>query len=379
MRVHEEPVIKMRYVQARIKPEQVGHVTPGWEPKTALPEEGCVFSRMEVDGMPEPTEVVEINENGDHHVERAGIARVNVQPVLETAIVTPTERQQTVTADHGDGLSSVTIEPIPQEYIVPSGTKLIKQNGMGIDVRGYASADIDVPIPTMPDEYAIGGSLSDETTTGYFIKRGATKIKQYMFQNFQFLESVDIPDSVTEIGNYAFNWVAKPIEIKLPTQLKTIGLSAFQNARKMTLVGKLPEGLESIGGAAFNTCTNLELDEIPDSVTSLGNQAFANCPKITSIKLSQSLSIIPKECFYNSGLLSIDIPSGITELASACFWQSMNLATVTFHGTPNVIATNAFTHCTNLVSIYVPWAEEAVAGAPWGATNATITYNYTGA
>ena len=34
--------------------------------------------------------------------------------------------------------------------------------------------------------------------------------------------------------------------------------------------------------------------------------------------------------------------------------------------------------CTNLTTINVPWAEGAVAGAPWGATNATINYNYTG-
>ena len=38
---------------------------------------------------------------------------------------------------------------------------------------------------------------------------------------------------------------------------------------------------------------------------------------------------------------------------------------------------SAFDGCTNLTDIKVPWAEGAVANAPWGATNATITYNYT--
>lgn len=44
----------------------------------------------------------------------------------------------------------------------------------------------------------------------------------------------------------------------------------------------------------------------------------------------------------------------------------------------DTIATDAFEGCTNLTAINVPWAEGAVANAPWGATNATINYNYTG-
>lgn len=39
------------------------------------------------------------------------------------------------------------------------------------------------------------------------------------------------------------------------------------------------------------------------------------------------------------------------------------------------IVADAFEGCTNLTTINVPWAEGAVANAPWGATNATINYN----
>jgi hypothetical protein len=39
---------------------------------------------------------------------------------------------------------------------------------------------------------------------------------------------------------------------------------------------------------------------------------------------------------------------------------------------------SAFSGCTSLTTINAPWAEGAVSGAPWGATNATINYNYTG-
>ena len=57
-------------------------------------------------------------------------------------------------------------------------------------------------------------------------------------------------------------------------------------------------------------------------------------------------------------------------------WCDFKLGT--FEGTPRSIASNAFASCINLTTINVPWAEGAVANAPWGATKATINYNYTG-
>lgn len=52
---------------------------------------------------------------------------------------------------------------------------------------------------------------------------------------------------------------------------------------------------------------------------------------------------------------------------------------MTFEGKPTRIDSNAFYNCSNLKTINVPWAEGEVANAPWGATKATINYNYTGA
>lgn len=48
----------------------------------------------------------------------------------------------------------------------------------------------------------------------------------------------------------------------------------------------------------------------------------------------------------------------------------------TFKGKPNSIYTSAFSGCTNLTTIRVPWAEGEVSGAPFGATNATLIYSY---
>ena len=83
--------------------------------------------------------------------------------------------------------------------------------------------------------------------------------------------------------------------------------------------------------------------------------------------------------FYNCTSLALtSLPSGITRIGNNAFSGCTMLASITFHGKPNSISSGAFKECTNLKTINVPWASGEVANAPWGATNATIKYNYKG-
>lgn len=64
---------------------------------------------------------------------------------MQTKTVTPTTSQQTVQPDSGyDGLSQVTVNAIPSQYIVPSGNKSITANGTDIDVAEYATVSVSV-------------------------------------------------------------------------------------------------------------------------------------------------------------------------------------------------------------------------------------------
>ena len=96
---------------------------------------------------------------------------------------------------------------------------------------------------------------------------------------------------------------------------------------------------------------------LPSGLTSIGNYAFFRC----------------------SGLTLTSLPSGITSIEDLAFYGCLGLASLTFEGKPKSISNLAFRGCTNLTTINVPWAQGAVKNAPWGARNATINYNYTGA
>lgn len=113
--------------------------------------------------------------------------------------------------------------------------------------------------------------------------------------------------------------------------------------------------VKAIYYAAFSACTNLVIDTIPDSVTEIGTIAFSGCEKIEKLTISKNIETIWRRAFY-------DCPA---------------LTEVIFRGTPTTFDETAFEYCPALTSIKVPWSEGAVSGAPWGATNATITYDYT--
>lgn len=104
-----------------------------------------------------PTTDLEVTENDVYTFDGVGGYKqvtVNVQPALQNKTKTPTETEQSVVADEGYyGLSEVVINPIPSDYIKPSGGLVITENGEH-DVKVYATVTVDVD--TSLEEYTGG-------------------------------------------------------------------------------------------------------------------------------------------------------------------------------------------------------------------------------
>ena len=134
----------------------------------------------------------------------------------------------------------------------------------------------------------------------------------------------------------------------------------------------------AVGYGAFKNCETLVSVKFPDTVTIFAEDAFAGCTSLTEIELPKNLKTMAGGDFVGcTGLSNIVIPESVETIMNVTFKNCTGLTTVTFKGTPDNINGDVFTGCTNLTTINVPWAEGAVANAPWGATNATINYNYT--
>ncbi len=106
------------------------------------------------------------------------------------------------------------------------------------------------------------------TRTDYVIPDGVTIIGDFAFDYCHKLTSITIPDGVTSIGTGAFCECANLESIKLSDSLISIGEGAFAACRKLRSV-IIPESVTSIDGFAFSSCVALDYIHIPSGVTSI--------------------------------------------------------------------------------------------------------------
>ncbi len=95
-----------------------------------------------------------------------------------------------------------------------------------------------------------------------------------------------IPETVEEIGNWAFNGCTGLTKITIPNNVKSIGVEAFHGCTSLESV-KLPSGLIEIGLEAFSDCSSLEKINLPDSLEKIGKEAFGSCYKLDNISVTE--------------------------------------------------------------------------------------------
>lgn len=133
--------------------------------------------------------------------------------------------------------------------------------------------------------------------------------------------------------------------------------------------------VQGIGDYAFSECYKITSVRIPDSVRSIGSYAFSRCDSLKNIIIGNGVTDIYEGAFEDCiSLESITIPDSVTEIGDYAFRGCESLKSITIGEGIVYIGENAFSGCTD-IHIYVPWSEDKVAGAPWGAINPTIHYN----
>lgn len=187
-------------------------------------------------------------------------------------------------------------------------------------------------------------------------------------------ETTEVKSNIKTVRNRAFYYGGlTKLELPLAT---TIGEEAF--ARSSLTAISIPS-VKVIGKEAFDSCYDLVINKFPDTVEELGASAFTNINTASLISnLPPNLKIIGGNIMSGGKFANpLVIPSTVESIGAGAFSHS-SITTITFKGKPNTIDVKACQYNSKLTTINVPWAEGEVANAPWGATNATINYNYNG-
>ncbi len=210
------------------------------------------------------------------------------------------------------------------------------------EITGYTGSDTNLVIPSK-----IGGV-------------NVTKIGNSAFYCCS-LVSVTIPDSVTEIGSWAFGACTSLVSVNIPDSVTEIGYGAFQDCTNLKRfnVDKNNTAYSSQNGVLFNMDKTTLLQypagktdkayDISNSVTKIGERAFYECTSLKNVTIPYGVTEIGYGVFFGcTSLESVTIPNSVTEIGDWTFSWCRSLESVTIPDSVTEIGDYAFFNCTSL-------------------------------
>lgn len=176
-------------------------------------------------------------------------------------------------------------------------------------------------------------------------------IGTYAFMNCTSLQRIQIPETVNDIGAYAFRntymytsaltgavyadkWIVdfnKTITEDLTVDKGTVGIAryAFYNCKELKNI-KIDNSVKFIGKGAFYNCTSLEKVTLPDTLRKIEDYCFYSCASLRLTSLPPMLREIGRSAFYQCGIADnyvldsdndvLHIPSGVTHIGDFAFF-----------------------------------------------------------
>ncbi|MGM9665165.1 MAG: leucine-rich repeat domain-containing protein, partial [Eubacteriales bacterium] len=247
-------------------------------------------------------------------------------------------------------LVSISIDEINENYKSIDGN-LYSKDGKTLIRYAAGKTDTSFIIPDTVTEIGDYAFYNCSSLTSVTIGNGVTSIGRWAFDGCSGLTSIEIPDSVTSISYSAFSGCTGLTSIVIPGSVESIGEIAFSNCTGLTSV-TIESGVTSIGNQAFEYCSSLTSIEIPDSVISIGVYAFSECSDLTSVIIGNGVDSIGEFSFYNcSSLTSVTIGNGVTSIGQYAFAECSNLTSIEVPDSVESIGNFAFINCSNLTSI----------------------------
>ena len=213
--------------------------------------------------------------------------------------------------------------------------------------------------------FTAGAAETDKVSTSeicgdywYYLSYGGTATITKYNGNATALE---IPSSldghtVTNIGDYAFNYCTSLTSVTIPDNVTIIGDNAFCNCTSLISI-TIPDSVTSIGFMAFYECTSLTSITIPDGVTSIEDSTFEYCTSLTSITIGNGVISIGSSSFDDTGYYNDESnwENGVLYIGNYLIEADGNTVSGEYKvkdGT-KVIGDYAFYECTDLTSVTI--------------------------
>ena len=180
--------------------------------------------------------------------------------------------------------------------------------------------------------------------TGLSIPKGVTGIGDFGLAG-NGLTAITLPDGLQSLGRGAFDSCASLTNTTLPAAITAVPGKCFADCTKLLNV-KYAGTVTAIGDLAFESCKALTAAPIPETVTAIGASAFTGCTALTDVTIPAGVSTIPEDCFRGcTALTDIDLPGTVTSVGHNAFTGCTALKDVRCYGTtPAVEPGNSEAH-----------------------------------
>ena len=180
-----------------------------------------------------------------------------------------------------------------------------------------------------PIQCIVRGSIVEKVIFANGMVRIPENVCDYnnVYEETSYIQTVVIPDTVTEIGSFAFFDCRRLSSIDLPSSVGSIGGSAFWYCTGLSSID-IPAGVHYIGTQAFIGCESLATVTFHENngympgtndrfSLSIGSQAFYGCTSLTELVLPESLTELGYEFIKDTRITTIILPKNLTSASEA--------------------------------------------------------------
>lgn len=187
------------------------------------------------------------------------------------------------------------------------------------------------------------------------------------------LQSIILPEGLTEIGTKAFAGADNLTAITIPASVKEVGKEAFSSCDALRTV-KLGKGMKTIAQYCFKGCKSITTITIPENIKTIENSAFEGCKGLKTVNFASSVNEISNSAFKSCGLEEFTVPEGVEVINSNTFEGCSSLEKVTMKNGVKRIDNAAFKDCKSLKVVYIPDSCKNIADSAFNGCKNVVIY-----
>ena len=155
-----------------------------------------------------------------------------------------------------------------------------------------------------------------------------TRVADGGFEGALAVRSVELPDSITEVGARAFKGCTALEGVTLPASVTKVGERAFQGCTSLERAEfAAPSSLVELGAGVFERCSALREIALPKGLSAVPNDAFSGCGSLAKVGFAKDAALmsIGDLAFYGCAFSAVRLPSSLQSVGKYAFAGCPNL------------------------------------------------------